>query len=161
LPDIDFNIRAGNTLVGYARYEDAKKAVTSKLDFGDAMNRIEDKAKDLDSAVELFRKQQTQLDGTVTSEDKAEQRRRFSELEAELNDHLLGEYGIKKLGVKKWKESHKPFHWLCDFHRIVASGGFDVIIGNPPYVEFAKIRTEYTIKNYSTLECGNLFAFVL
>jgi len=31
LPDIDFNIRAGNTLVGYARYEDVKKAVTSKF----------------------------------------------------------------------------------------------------------------------------------
>ncbi len=66
LPDIDFNIRAGNTLVGYARYDDVKKAVSSKLDFGDAMSRIEDKAKVLDSAVELFRKQQTELDGTVT-----------------------------------------------------------------------------------------------
>jgi hypothetical protein len=161
LPDIDFNIRAGNTLVGYARYEDVKKAVTSKLDFGDAMSRIEDKAKVLDSAVEIFCKQQTQLDGTVTAEDKAELRRRFSELEAELNDHLSGEYGLGKSGVKKWKESHRPFHWFCDFHRIIASGGFDVIIGNPPYVEFAKIRTEYTIKDYSTLDCGNLFAFVL
>src|ERR1019366_7758293 len=99
LPDIDFNIRAGNTLVGYARYEDVKKAVTSKLDFGDAMSRIEDKAKVLDSAVELFRKQQTELDGTVTAEDKAELRSRFSELEAELNDHLAGEYGIKKSGA--------------------------------------------------------------
>jgi hypothetical protein len=143
LPDIDFNIRAGNTLVGYARYEDVKKAVTSKFDFGDAMSRIEDKAKVLDSAVELFRKQQTQLDGTVTAEDKAELRRRFSELEEELNDHLSGEYGIKKSGVKKWKESHKPFHWFCDFHRIIASGGFDVIIGNPPYVVFPSEKVPY------------------
>lgn len=143
LPDIDFNIRAGNTLVGYARYEDVKKAVTSKFDFGDAMSRIEDKAKVLDSAVELFRKQQTQLNGTVTTEDKAELRRRFSELEAELNDHLSGEYGIKKSGVKKWKESHKPFHWFCDFHRIIASGGFDVIIGNPPYVVFPSEKVPY------------------
>ena len=143
LPDIDFNIRAGNTLVGYARYEDVKKAVTSKFDFGDAMSRIEDKAKVLDSALELFRKQQTQLDGTVTVEDKAELRRRFSELEEELNDHLSGEYGIKKSGVKKWKESHKPFHWFCDFHRIIASGGFDVIIGNPPYVVFPSEKVPY------------------
>lgn len=143
LPDIDFNIRAGNTLVGYARYEDVETAVKSKFDFGDAMSRIEDKAKVLDSAVELFRKQQTELDGTVTTEDKAELRRRFSELEAELNDHLSGEYGIKKSGVKKWKESHKPFHWFCDFHRIIASGGFDVIIGNPPYVVFPSEKVPY------------------
>ena len=156
LPDIDFNIRAGNTLVGYARFEDVKKAVTSKLDFGDAMSRIEDKAKVLDSAVELFRKQQTQLDGTVTAEDKAELRRRFSELEAELNDHLSGEYGIKKSGVKKWKESHKPFHWFCDFHRIIASGGFDVIIGNPPWKEYAEVKKDYQLFGYSTEPCGNL-----
>ena len=77
LPDIDFNIRAGNSLVGYARYEDVKKAVGSKLDFSDAMSRIEDKAKPLDAAVELFRKQQTLLNGTVTANDKTELRRRI------------------------------------------------------------------------------------
>src|SRR6202044_3211957 len=32
LPDIDFNIRAGNTLVGYATYTDVEKALASKLD---------------------------------------------------------------------------------------------------------------------------------
>jgi hypothetical protein len=156
LPDIDFNIRAGNTLVGYARYEDVKKAVTSKLDFGDAMSRIEDKAKILDSAVAVFRKQQTELDGTVTAEDKTDLRSRFSELEAELNDHLAGEYGIKKSGAKKWKESHKPFHWFCDFHRILASGGFDVIIGNPPWKEYAAVKKLYQLYGYTTESCGNL-----
>jgi hypothetical protein len=160
LPDIDFNIRAGNTLVGYGRYEDVKKAVTSKFDFGDSMSRIEDKARGLDSAVEVFRKQQTQLDGTVTAEDKAELRRRFSELEAELNDYLSGEYGIKKSGVKQWRESHKPFHWFCDFHRIISSGGFDVIVGNPPWVEFSKVKDSYVPIGLSTLECNNLWAFV-
>jgi hypothetical protein len=160
LPDIDFNIRAGNTLVGYARYEDVKKAVTSKFDFGDAMSRIEDKAKVLDSAVELFRKQQTQLDGTVTAEDKAELRRRFSELEEELNDHLSGEYGVKKSGIEKWKESYKPFHWFSDFHRVLSLGGFDVIIGNPPYVESAKIKDTYKPKGLSTADSGNLYGMV-
>jgi hypothetical protein len=160
LPDIDFNIRAGNTLVGYARYEDVEKAVKSKLDFGDSMSRIEDKAKVLDSAVELFRRQQTQLDGTVTGEDKAELRGRFAELEDELNDYLSGEYGIKKSGVKLWKEFHKPFHWFCDFHRVISDGGFDVVIGNPPYVESAKIRNAYTPKGLSTAPSGNLYGMV-
>ena len=36
LPDMDFNIRSGNTLVGYVRYLDADRAATSKFDFDDA-----------------------------------------------------------------------------------------------------------------------------
>ena len=35
LPDVDFNIRAGNTLVGYARYDDVKRAADSRFSFGD------------------------------------------------------------------------------------------------------------------------------
>src|SRR5579864_1520980 len=48
LPDIDFNIRAGNTLVGFATYAEAERAVTSKLDFDNAMERIERKAQEVE-----------------------------------------------------------------------------------------------------------------
>ncbi len=41
------------------------------------------------------------------------------------------------------------------------NGGFDVIIGNPPYVEYSKVRREYTVKGYQTESCGNLYAYVL
>ena len=44
----------------------------------------------------------------------------------------------------------------------MSSGGFDVIIGNPPYVEYRKVRTAYTVQPvYSTLPCGNLYTLVL
>ena len=161
LPDIDFNIRAGNTLVGYARYADVEKAVGGKLDLEDAMGRIEDKAKKLDSAVEMFRKQQTRLHGTVTIEDKLGLRSRFVDLENELNDFLAADYGIKKPGMDSWKLTYKPLHWFSDFHHIMEGGGFDVIIGNPPYVEYAKIRKEYAVRGYATTECGNLYALTL
>jgi len=162
LPDIDFNIRAGNTLVGYTRLSSIQPARGIRTDEENEMlAKIEDKALILDAKVRTFRFQQTQLDGTVTADDKTELRGLFSDLEAELSEYLSGEYGIKKSGVKKWKESHKPFHWFCDFHRIIASGGFDVIIGNPPYVEYAKVRADYAVQGFSTLDCGNLFAFVL
>jgi hypothetical protein len=74
LPDIDFNIRAGNTLVGYARYEDVKKAVRRGVDLRRCHeSQIEDKAlRFWIPQLELFRKQQTELDGTVTAEDKAQ-----------------------------------------------------------------------------------------
>ena len=66
LPDIDFNVQAGNTLVGYATYDEVKKAVESKLDFDDTMTRIQEKAEDVDLLFTLFRQQQTELGGTVT-----------------------------------------------------------------------------------------------
>ena len=40
------------------------------------------------------------------------------------------------------------------------AGGFDVIIGNPPYVEYTKVKATYTLKGYSTLVTNNLYAMV-
>src|ERR1035438_9259654 len=59
----------------------------------------------------------------------------------------------------QWQKSHKPFHWWAEFYNIVHNGGFDVIIGNPPYVEYNKVKSAYTVKNYKTESCGNLYAF--
>jgi hypothetical protein len=36
-----------------------------------------------------------------------------------------------------------------------------VIIGNPPYVEYSKIRSLYKISNIQTEGCGNLYAFII
>jgi len=163
LPDIDFNVRAGNTLVGYATYDEVQKAVTSKLDFDNAIETIEEKAEDVDRLFSLFRQQQTQLGGEVTPEDKRELRKRLRGLEDELNRHLGSEYGIgskNKTAYEKWVSSHKPFHWFIEFFGIMKSGGFDVIIGNPPYVEYNEVCRLYTVRGYSTEPCANLYAFV-
>ena len=58
-----------------------------------------------------------------------------------------------------WLSSHKPFHWFIAFYGILKDGGFDVIIGNPPYVEYRKVKKEYTVNGYETESCGNLYAF--
>ena len=39
LPDIDINIKAGNTLVGFATYDEVEKSVTRKYDFDNTMPR--------------------------------------------------------------------------------------------------------------------------
>jgi type I restriction-modification system DNA methylase subunit len=166
LPDIDFNIRAGNTLVGYASYDEVKKAVTSKLDFDDSMERIEEKAQDLDRLFSLFREMQTEHGMTAKSFTDAKQKLRgkLKELEDELNRYLAGEYKInpnKKAEYDKWLRTHHPFHWFVEFYGIVKSGGFDVIIGNPPYVEYKNIRQIYQVRGFITEDCGDLYAFVM
>jgi len=40
-------------------------------------------------------------------------------------------------------------------------GGFDVIIGNPPYVEYSKVRHNYTVDGYEERSCGNIYAAVI
>ena len=161
LPDIDFNIRAGNTLVGYARYDDVKKAAGGNLfDAEEAMSRIDDRLQTIDAAAAQFRRQQTELGGSVSAQDKHALTTLYKDLEAELDDFLAAEYGVKKKEMGTWKANTRPFHWFCDFHAIIQSGGFDVIIGNPPYVELAKVRASYTVLNYKTEGCGNLYPLV-
>lgn len=163
LPDIDFNIRAGNTLVGFATYDEVKQAVTSKLDFENSMERIERQARDVDQLFQRFHQQQTELRGEATPGDKIELKAKLKVLEDELNQYLAGEYGVnpgKKADYNKWLESHKPFHWFIEFYGILSKGGFDSIIGNPPYVEYIKVKKEYTIRGYQTESAGNLYAFI-
>ena len=143
LPDIDFNIQAGNTLVGYATYNAVKKAVESKLDFDDTMQRIEEKAEDVDELFTLFRQQQTALGGTVTPAEKQALQDKLTILEDELNGYLAGEYKVdpnKAPAYQDWLTSHKPFHWFIAFYGILQDGGFDVIIGNPPYLELREVE---------------------
>ena len=163
LPDIDFNIQAGNTLVGYATYDEVEKAVTGKFDFDDTMARIREKAEDAELLFTLFRQQQTELGGVVTPADKQALQGKLRVLEDELNGYLAGEYNVdlnKQSDYQNWLTSHKPFHWFIAFYGILKDGGFDVIIGNPPYVEYSKVKKDYTIRGYDTESCGNLYAFV-
>jgi hypothetical protein len=173
LPDIDFNIRAGNTLVGFATLEQLKQAITNPK--GNApklmllpeeeasLKAIERKAADVDRLFGLFRQQQTELGGEVRPEDKAELKRRLGELEDELNRLLAGQYGVdttKSAQYAQWLKSHQPFHWFVEFYGVLKNGGFDVIIGNPPYVEYSKVRKAYTVFAYETESCGNLYAYM-
>lgn len=180
LPDIDFNIRAGNTLVGYATYDDMKQAVASKLDFDNAMVRVEEKAQDVDRLFGLFRQMQTEqgMEAKDFADAKLELQKRLKTLEDELNRYLAQEYGVpppsllegegrgegkrKSPVYDKWLASHKPFHWFIEFYGIMKSGGFDVIIGNPPYVVYSEAKVDYRIEpqGYDTLPTKNLYALV-
>ena len=164
LPDIDFNIRAGNTLVGYATYADVEKALTSKLDFDDALERISIKAADAQQAFDAFRAAQIGTNGSVPIEQKVEVRRRLRELDDELNRHLAAGYGVSStnaVAYAKWLKSHEPFHWFIEFHGIMQGGGFDVVVGNPPYVAASKVRKLYDVRGFRVHAASDIYAWVL
>ena len=165
LPDIDFNIRAGNTLVGYATYDDVNRAITeNRIDFDNTMQCVEAKADDIEHLFELFRQQQIESPEIMTPAAKQKLQAKLNELSGELSRYLAGEYDVAPNNdgdYQKWLSSHKPLHWFVEFYGILKHGGFDVIIGNPPYVEYRTIKREYTIRDYETEKCGNSYAFVM
>jgi cell fate (sporulation/competence/biofilm development) regulator YlbF (YheA/YmcA/DUF963 family) len=177
LPDIDFNIRAGNTLVGFTTIAEVERAMKvaqggqRKLMFGEdvaTLQRIEEKAADVDRLFGKFQAMQTAHDMREYTQDfmetKEELRKRLQALEDELNRYLAQEYGVdvtKPAAYQKWLASHQPFHWFIEFYGILKQGGFDVIIGNPPYVEYGKVRKDYTVREYETEKCGNLYTLVI
>jgi hypothetical protein len=162
LPDIDFNIRAGNTLVGYVALDQVRKSQEGKFGFWeDDIRRIEEDAELVERAFRQFRAQQTIHGGKVTTEDKQELRRRLAQLGAQLDRYLAGEYGVKVEKPKDfdaWRASHEPFHWFIEFYGIMRAGGFDVIIGNPPWAEYSTVKKSYTVRGYKTERSGNLHA---
>jgi hypothetical protein len=164
LPDIDFNIQAGNTLIGFASLEQLKAARLGSLGFdNDDVAEIVDHTDIVDKAFKQFRLQQTTHGGRVTREDKEELRKRLAGLNGTLDKYLAADYGItvsKRQELAAWKDSHKPFHWFVEFYGIMRQGGFDVIVGNPPYVELTAI-SEYELKGYECLAAGNLYAVVM
>lgn len=177
LPDIDFNIRCGNTLVGYASEEEVVTAYSVDL-FTAATFReqIQLEMKKVAKAYAYFRCIQLSQheDMEEFKEAKKELRTRLDKFTEKLNrqmysTHLSGaEFKLDE--YEAYLASHQPFHWFAEYYQIIqGNGGFDVVIGNPPYVEYSKKtkgtrRTTsdlYRLTGYKTIDCGNLYAYVI
>lgn len=136
-----------------------------RLDFGKDIERIETQAEAAATAFRLFRQMQTRkgVEQKKLTEGKRLVRERLRALDDELNRYLAAEYGVNSEQPRKyqsWLESHHPFHWLVDFYAIVSRGGFDVVIGNPPYIELRELEG-YMPKGYRSISSGNLYALVI
>ncbi|MDR0644019.1 MAG: Eco57I restriction-modification methylase domain-containing protein [Treponema sp.] len=177
LPDIDFNIRSGNTLVGFAtegQLAEVVKNVDGALIYEERVEELKSACKNASASFNHFKKMQMVItsDSFVIRKAKQDYAETIKTLDEKLNRYLADTYGLgtktqwkslkeKEQAYKEWKDSHQPFHWFAEFYEIISKGGFDVVIGNPPYVEYTSIKKNYTVKNYLTEKCGNLYAFVI
>ena len=166
LPDIDFNVRTGNTLVGFTSLDELKQTLSADLVKQLALPRIEERAEIADRAFRKFREMQIEhgMGAGAFAATKVALRKRLDELRDELDEYLAGDYGVKvenRKAYRRWRDSHQPFHWFVEFYGIMHGGGFDVVIGNPPYVEIPKISGHYSLQKYELVGTGNLYAVCL
>lgn len=142
LPDIDFNIRAGNTIVGFATRKELEAVGDTDLIRKQEVNGV---LSDAEDAGKLFaRFQQCQIEGDESpAEFKKLLTEQFGDLRRKCDAFLADIYEMGQSAKPKkfeaWLESHTPFHWFVEFCGIMSKGGFDVVIGNPPYVATSKV----------------------
>ena len=173
LPDIDFNIQAGNSLVGFTSADSVRRAMTVDLkgqqrlttaDEEAALRHIEDKASEVAREYRLFQRRQTDygMGYAELAQSKHDLQSHLADLRGELDTLLAHEYGVdadNTAAFRRWHDNHQPFHWFVEFHGIMEQGGFDVVVGNPPYVEYSRVRNHYQARGFQTEPCGNLYAF--
>ena len=166
LPDIDFNIRCGNTLVGYANAESIVKDHNGDMF---AIHDFEENvAAEMDKVARTF-KLFKHLQLTQESEHHKEfiaAKHQLRDLLTSLNDtlnHHLHNAIASGIPYEEWLNSHQPFNWVAEFYDIIhGNRGFDVIIGNPPYVVYTDTKSPYLIGHqYKTRSCANLYAFCI
>lgn len=55
----------------------------------------------------------------------------------------------------------EAFNWDVEFEDVINLGGFDCVVGNPPYVEYTKIKDKYKIEEFETFKCKNIYAYTI
>lgn len=119
LPDIDFNIRSGNTIVGFAALKDVEKAVEGHLLNSQLLKKeiedIKEQAEIVKMAYENFKNSQMMIDSPSTRGAKTELENRLQKLNDRLNIYQAKLYGIEVENppsppfVKGGKSTSPPF----------------------------------------------------
>lgn len=78
-------------------------------------------------------------------------------------------YHGRQMGLLEDEETYRvnAFDWQAEFPEIIAAGGFDVVMGNPPYLriqtlkEWAPLEVEFYKKHYRSAAKGNYDIYVV
>ncbi|MDT0213938.1 Eco57I restriction-modification methylase domain-containing protein [Rothia sp. ARF10] len=154
LPDLDFNIKPGNILVGARTIDEIEDA--TDIFAAQTADTVIERANDVSAAYRDFR----QIQENGAPEDVKAARDALSARLTEVRDIVNEHYhSVNRIAgsLDTWVKSHSPFHWFIEYPEVFSEGGFDLVIGNPPYVGKRKVKG-YTFRGFDTDETPDIYA---
>jgi hypothetical protein len=153
LPNITFNIRQGNSLIGYAGFPE-------ETDKGDATferwseNSVRSRYEDVIEEIKLYEEKSAFPDQAEQHREKAKEL--LERYRKELDQEILEEFRDFTDAIDKHDlENYTPFHWVLEFAEVYAEGGFDVVVGNPPWDEVKSDRKEFFVRYDPAFRSGD------
>jgi len=144
LPNITFNLRQGNSLIGYVGFpEETDDGIATFEQWTD--NSVRSRYEDVIEEIELHEEYKA-------FPEKAEKHRRnalslLREYRTELDEEILADFRDIVDGVTDDDlDSYTPFHWVLEFAEVYANDGFDVIVGNPPWDRLRPTRDDFFMR---------------
>ncbi|MFM6370325.1 MAG: Eco57I restriction-modification methylase domain-containing protein, partial [Dolichospermum sp.] len=170
LPNVDFNIMSGNSLIGLIRVDDQRFDYMGETKQGNILQSLNSQnyqaiLKEKNESISKYKEHAFiigEVEGTEQEDRLQFLRDNISHVNREsavkLNQLLLDEFGNLKIKYEEVQlkgkpvkrvlniadmEVLKPFHWGYHFDQIIAKGGFDIILGNPPWEVFQTDEKEF------------------
>mgnify|MGYP000953357217 FL=1 len=177
---IDHHLKEGNSIIGTDRYHVKTSGETGpifdvsyekyiapvKSKYAE-LNRVGSLTKeDVERQKEIYNDIQTMLEVIKKKYDYFLASQYTGGIKDEVRfGELLRSKDIKDFAQEEmddlWQlaKEKKFFHWELEFPEILLDGGFDIAIGNPPYVEVQETEFEYL--NLASIKSKNLYSYMI
>ncbi len=148
LPNIDFNIRQGNTLIGFvngleAALDSVQDTTTVQATIGSfGKNSVKRAIEEIHQAIENHKQATSSEEATKWRHEAEERIEKYREV---LNEKTATEFrdAVDEDVSLETVKTYEPFHWVIEFPTVFRDGGFDVAIGNPPWDKVKAERTDF------------------
>ena len=140
LPNIAFNLRQGNSLIGYTGFPE--ESGNGEYTLGKfSKQTVRDR---YDNIITEIRRYEDTIgepadDHRSKAHDYLEKARQELIPKIQRDFHDAGVESITQSKIRKLD----PFNWVLEFAEVYADGGFDVIVGNPPWDRIKPNREDF------------------